>query len=202
MCVWKYNCFHEIVFVLFQRCSSTSSIQLSCTVLKRVKVSSCLDHPTQKGTILTASPVSSSPRYTYACRHPSKQLQSQLPVFLFPIAEQLSLNAFSVASALISGQLSAYSVIVIVIPFNLGCHLQFLPHTALLFTVIVSFSFIPVFIVSSICWFFSPSNHPFDPTFHHISFIRSDSNSWCKCQDETMLKVSLFVCTLADLITA
>lgn len=141
--IWKYCCFHGVVFVLFQRCSSTSSIQLSCTVLKRVKVSSCLDHPTQKGTILIASPVSLLPRYTYACRHPPKQLPSQLPVFLFPITRQLSLNAFSVASALISGQLSAYSVIIIFIPFNLSCHLQFLPHTTLLLTVIVSSSFFP-----------------------------------------------------------
>lgn len=119
---------------------------------------------------------------------------ADLHVFLFPITRQLSLNAFSVASALISDQLSAYSVIIIFIPFNLSCHLQFLPHTTLLLTVIVSSRFFPLlYCVFHLSLFFSPSCHPFDPSFHHISFIRSDSNSWCKCQGETMLKVSLFV---------
>lgn len=169
MFIRKYHCFHGSVFVLFQRCSSTSSIQLSCIALKRVKVSSCLDHPIRKGTILTASPVSSLPRYTCACRHPPKQLQSRLPVFLSPFTRQPSLNAVSVASALISGQLSAYSVIIIFIPFNLSCHLQFLSHTTLLLTVIVSSSFSPVFIVSSICLCFSSPTIPLIPlsiTFH------------------------------------
>lgn len=55
----------QTVFGLFDRCCSTSWIQPSCTALKKGRASSCLDHPTQKETILKASPVSSSLRYLY-----------------------------------------------------------------------------------------------------------------------------------------
>lgn len=120
--------------------------------------------------------------------------------FLFPITRQLPLNAFSVASALrpaicifchyhlhpIQSELSSPISAAHCITAYSNCQLQLSPPILLCLPSVSVFLSLP---------------HPFDPSFHHISFIRSDSNSWCKCQGETMLKVSLFVCTVADLIT-
>lgn len=55
------------MFFYCHRYCSTSWIQPSCTALRREKVSSCLDRPTPKETILKASPVFSLLRYT--CTH-------------------------------------------------------------------------------------------------------------------------------------
>lgn len=107
----------------------------------------------------------------HICRQPPKQLQSELPVFLFPIPWQLSLNAFSIFSVLISDRLSTFSVSIIFILFSLSFYLQFLPH-ALLLTVVVSFRLFPFFIASSICVFFLPPTIPLIPLF--VTFHSSD----------------------------
>lgn len=83
----------------------------------------------------------------------------------------------------------------VIISYILFSHLLSWPYT--LITVISSFSSsffsLHVFDFS----FFLPEA----PLCFVITFDSSDCNFWCKCHIVTMLKVGMFVCTVADLIT-
>lgn len=172
-----------------------------------------MDRPTLKETILKVSPVSSSLRYTYACGYcffSSKHLHFQ-PVHFFLcsllnsfVSPSVSLISLPAAFPLImsyQASTSSYSVIINYIPLSLSRLLSCLPHTASSFNFCHSHLSLLPFCLFHLSLFFSPSHNPTGPSFHHVSFIRQDCNSWCKCQGETMLKVSMFVCAVADLIT-
>lgn len=186
-------------------------------------MSSCSDRPTLKETTLKALPVSSSPRYTcylylsksikymdlFSCySYFSSSYRSYH--FLLTVSRQPLLSVYSMtlclfvflflislpaAFLLIMSYQPNISPFWVIISYILFSHLLLAwPYTLITAISSLSSSFFPL----CLWFFFLP---PRSSSLFVITFDSSDYNFWCKCHIVTMLKVGMFVCTVADLIT-
>lgn len=119
---------------------------------------------------------------------------SLLNSFVSSSASLISLPAAFPLSVLSVQHISILSAIIT------SSHLVFFSHGFTLLDHLIAVIWSPFLSFSSVFVYLSPSHHPASLSFLHISFIRPDYNSWCKCHGVTMLKVTVFVCAVADLI--